>query len=321
MKYNGHNSNTLVSIIVANYNNAQYLQECFDSILKQTYKDIEIVVVDDCSTDHSREVIQSYEAKYPEFFSSVFLLKNMGVARARHEGILKAKGQYITTLDADDYYADENKLEKEIKIIFDFKKKYNEDVIAFSNILLRFPDGSVQLVGHDKNILQGNILENIMARSCMIPRDFTFLKDIYFEVGCYDPTFPIYEDWDLKIRIAYRYKFFYAGVVGIVYLRHGSGLSNATEDFHINVVNKIFQKNQCLLDKSRVKYIQMDLLKYTNKLKSRFFLKNITTIRRYYHEKKVFGFIKLWVKFARIDSSLLCPRSLYRLIKHDSAEF
>jgi glycosyltransferase involved in cell wall biosynthesis len=241
-----------VSIIVANYNNAQYLQECFNSILKQTYKDIEIVVVDDCSTDHSRDIIQSYEAKHPKLFSPVFLRKNMGVARARHEGVIKAKGQYISTLDADDYYADSHKIEKEIVLAINQKKQFNKDIVSFSNILLESENNQI-VQGKENNIKQGYILSYLLSRSSFIPRDFIFTKEMYQKAGGYDFSLTTHEDWDLKIRLANLYEFHYTGLIGTAYRKHPYGLSSIPHKLRTKNLNKVFNKNISLVTNSSTK--------------------------------------------------------------------
>src|SRR4030042_2748119 len=94
----------LTSIIVPNYNNANYLSACFNSILNQTHINVEIVVIDDASTDNSWDVIKHYQNFHPDKISALFLRKNGGVAHARHIGIIQSKGENITTLNAYDYY-------------------------------------------------------------------------------------------------------------------------------------------------------------------------------------------------------------------------
>ncbi len=299
-----------VSIIIANYNNAKYLPECFDSVLKQTYKDIEIVVVDDCSTDHSHEIIQFYATRHPELFTPVFLPENMGVARARHEGIIKAKGHYISTLDADDYYADAGKLDKEMRLVLDYKSEYNEDIIAFSNIIQKFNDASTCLVGNERNIVQGNILEPTMARSCMIPRDFIFPKNTYFEVGGYDHRLPIYEDWDFKIRLAAKYRFIYSGIAGVVYVRHGQGLSNAPLGFHIKISKKIFHKNRKLLSRSEHAKAHLGFSKFINQLRAKELNSIIHSYRNALDQKNYFAMLVSWFKLLKIDPSFINPQKV-----------
>lgn len=231
-----------VSIIIANYNNAQYLPKCFDSILSQTYMDIEIVVVDDCSTDNSREIIQSYDSKYPGLLKSVFLPENEGVAKARHEGILKSTGEFITTLDADDYYLNELKLEKEFELINHFKNNFNKEIIAFSDIVIVDKDG--KRIEEKRNTpFQGDLIKLLMTRNGFIPRDMLIFRNMYFDVGGYDYSFVTHEDWDLKIRLALKYEFYFTGIEGTAYRRHGQGLSASSLELRLRNLDAVFEKN------------------------------------------------------------------------------
>lgn len=237
------NNEKLLSVIVANYNNESYLRECLDSILSQEYKNLEIVICDDCSTDSSVNIIREYEQSNPSQVRSIFNSCNKGVAATRHEAILYAKGEYITTLDSDDYYADPEKLKEEMEVVEFFEKK-NRDIIAFSNIVLVKEDKNEKVVwGTPETISEGYIFYPVITRSCMIPRDFTMNKSLYFEVGGYDTRFPIYEDWDLKIRLAQRYEFHFTGINGTAYRRHGKGLSSPPIPVHIEWLKLIFNKN------------------------------------------------------------------------------
>ncbi len=250
-----------VSVIIANYNHAEYLSDCLQSVLEQSYKHIEIVVVDDGSSDHSVEIMENFRKKYPDVISPVLLAKINGVARARHSGIQKAKGEYISTLDADDYYADARKIEAEMELIQEHKAKTEKNIIAFSNVIHETAAGQRIVQGNGQHVFQGNILTNIFGRSCMIPRDFTFLKSMYFETGGFDFELALYEDFDLKIRLAARYEFYYTGVGGTVYRRHGKGLSSAPFSLHARCLSNIFDKNCGLLaadQKDKIKK-QLDL--------------------------------------------------------------
>ena len=244
----------LLSVIVANYNNGSYLRDCLDSILEQTYKNVEIIVSDDASTDNSPEIIREYEAKHPGIVKGIFSTVNRGVSKNRHGAILQVEGEYITTLDSDDYYADPRKLQMEMELIAEHKKRTGRDVITFSNIQLVKADKKlICILGNENNIREGYILEEILTRSCMIPRDYIIKKNDYFEMGGYDHQFPIYEDWDLKIRLAARYEFYYTGIVGTAYRRHGTGLSSLPLSRNIKWMKKVFKKNLPLVGKERKK--------------------------------------------------------------------
>lgn len=240
----------LLSVIVANYNAGSYIRECLDSILEQNFKNIEIVISDDASTDNSPTIIKEFEKKYPDIVKGIYNPVNKGVAQTRHEAILRAKGEFITTLDSDDYYYDHRKLEKEMELIFHYKKRTGKDIISFSNIVMVKADKSIiRIWGNAHTLKEGFIFKDIITRACMIPRDFIMKKEAYFEVGGYDSRFLIYEDWDLKIRLAQKYEYYYTGINGTAYRKHGAGLSSLPIKNNIKWLKKVFKNNIKLIPK------------------------------------------------------------------------
>ena len=113
----------VVSIITPSYNSSKFIVECVNSVISQTFKNWEMIIVDDCSNDNSREIISDLSAK-DERLTSIFLEENIGAAAARNIAIRQAKGKYIAFLDSDDIW-NKNKLEKQITFM-------NEKDIAFS---------------------------------------------------------------------------------------------------------------------------------------------------------------------------------------------
>lgn len=93
----------MVSVIIINHNYGRYLGEAIDSVLNQTYREFEIIIVDGASTDESREVIMSYVFRYPQIITAV-LKPTSGQAAAFNVGVKLARGEIIALLDADDYY-------------------------------------------------------------------------------------------------------------------------------------------------------------------------------------------------------------------------
>lgn len=93
--------NTLISVIVPVYNVEKYIRECLDSLLKQTYKNIEVVMIDDESIDSSGKICDQYAQKYNNFY--VIHKKNEGLGNARNTGLEYIQGEYVTFLDSDDY--------------------------------------------------------------------------------------------------------------------------------------------------------------------------------------------------------------------------
>ena len=113
----------MVSIVVPVYNAEKTLGYCLDSILNSTYKNYEVILINDGSTDNSQIVIDKYKRKYPQIFRT-FSQKNSGPAKTRNKGIKYSKGEYIFFIDNDDYI-EKDYLEKFVRAI----KKENSDMV------------------------------------------------------------------------------------------------------------------------------------------------------------------------------------------------
>ena len=112
----------LVSIITPSFNSARFIKECIDSVLSQTYDNWELLIVDDCSSDNSCELIAGY---YDKRITLIGLEKNVGAAEARNIALRRAKGKYIAFLDTDDVWEKEKlaiqiSFMQEHKIAFSF---------------------------------------------------------------------------------------------------------------------------------------------------------------------------------------------------------
>ena len=144
----------LVSIIMPAYNCGKYLGQAIESVASQTMKDWEIQLVDDCSTDNTAEIVETYIKKYPNIYYCR-LPKNSGPAIARTEAIQRASGKYIAFLDSDDLWMPD-KLEKQIMFM-------EEKKIGFSCTAYRQMDE------------KGNNLSTIMIP----PKKISYQKCIY----------------------------------------------------------------------------------------------------------------------------------------------
>ncbi len=91
-----------ISIIIPVYNTEKYLERCLNSVVNQTLKDIEIICVDDCSTDSSKLIIEKYASQYNNILP-IYLKENGGVANARNKAIKSSNGEFIGFVDSDDY--------------------------------------------------------------------------------------------------------------------------------------------------------------------------------------------------------------------------
>ena len=177
---------SLISVIVPCYNQAQYLDECLQSVLDQTYPNWECIIVNDGSPDHTEEVAQNWVAKDVRF--KYFYKENGGLSSARNYGIERAEGEWILPLDADDYIsnnylelAEKHFSDDEVKVIYCNAWKFgyiNEDWNLNSFSL--------------KNLALGNVI------FCS-----AFFRKLDWErIGGYDENLKLgYEDWEFWINI------------------------------------------------------------------------------------------------------------------------
>lgn len=110
-----HIEEELCSVVMPAYNSEKYIAEAIESVIKQTYKNWELIIVNDASKDATEEIVKIYQEK-DRRIKLISLTENQGVANARNTAIQNAKGRYIAFLDADDYWNKE-KLQKQIQIL------------------------------------------------------------------------------------------------------------------------------------------------------------------------------------------------------------
>lgn len=176
----------LISVVIPCYNQGDYIEETVESVLKQSYSPIEIIIVNDGSTDHSHDVIQKILGKNPEI--KYIELKNGGVSRARNKGIEKALGKYILPLDADDL------IEKDYisLAIAEFNTDPKLVVVTAQGRFFGREEGDWNLADFSmKKILHGNV---IFCPSI-------FKKSDWKTVGGFDENMTHLEDWEFYIRL------------------------------------------------------------------------------------------------------------------------
>ncbi len=108
----------LVSILVLTYNQQNYIEETLESISYQTYKNLQIVISDDCSTDLTQKIIQEYQQKHPNIIITHFNKENIGITKNFSQALLSCTGKYIALLDGDDLFYP-SKIEKQVEILED----------------------------------------------------------------------------------------------------------------------------------------------------------------------------------------------------------
>lgn len=229
----------LVSVIIPSYNMARYVGEAIESVLAQTYKNYELIVVDDGSTDNTAEVVKKYLK--PQAVSYIHK-ENKGISVARNTGIKASRGEFIAFLDADDIWLPE-KLEHQIKFMDSDKVGIvgcgayiiNEKGEIFDNFIKKtYPNRSLLLgVLNMKNVVSGG--SEALAR-----------KKCFDVVGIFDENLKSSEDWDMWLRIAYHYDIVFVEKPLVKIRERTNSLcspSNAQKmlDSDLLVLSKLFQ--------------------------------------------------------------------------------
>jgi len=178
-----------VSVIVPVYNVYEYLEKCLDSLVNQSLKDIEIIVVNDGSPDNSQEIIDKYTKKYKNVKS--YIKENGGLSDARNYGIKKANGEYLSFIDSDDYI-DNTMLEK----MYQKAKQENLDILVCNSINV-YEDGTTTEIKSNLNYSSDtikNYLNSAPMACTRIYKRYLFDK-ILFSKGIY------YEDLELTPKL------------------------------------------------------------------------------------------------------------------------
>ncbi len=182
-----------ISVIIPTFNRAKFLERTINSILKQTIKPNEIIIVDDGSTDDTKQICNNLNVKY-------IYQNNKGVSSARNRGIKEASNDWIAFCDSDDIWHNE-KLEKQIN----FHKQNLDILISHTDEIWKFNDKIIKKKRHQAKP-SGYCFEDNLS-SCKIGASTLLLhKIILDEVGLFDEDLIACEDYDLWLRILLNYE-------------------------------------------------------------------------------------------------------------------
>jgi glycosyltransferase involved in cell wall biosynthesis len=195
-----------VSVIIPNYNNAQYVAGAIQSVLAQSFADYDIIVVDDGSTDNSRQVVHSFGDKVRHIYQ-----QNKGLGGARNAAILASEAEFIGLLDADDEWSP-NFLEKMVALtsLFPSGAAYfcgAQGIDTQGNSLPQYFGGAPK---SNSTLRRGNLYARLLRLNYLIPSTFLVRRSIFEEVGLFEQNnrkMHGCEDWDLWLRMARTHDF------------------------------------------------------------------------------------------------------------------
>jgi len=234
------NKNPLISVVIPAYNRENLIQGCLKSIIDQTYTNLEIIVVDDKSTDKTIEKINEIN---DERIRVIALEKNGGAQIARNRGIKEAKGEWIAFQDSDDTW-DLTKIEKQVKVLeennFDPYLVVHTDANRFeNNIYTKF----------DIPLTEGNVYKQLLKHPAPLFPVILTSKLALEKIGYLDEKVLSYQEWDTSIRLAKICKFVHIKEPLFTYLIHTQTISNDKRrdirgyEFIINKFKKEIIKN------------------------------------------------------------------------------
>ena len=229
-----------VSVIIPTYNRADVLGRSVESVLNQTYRNLELIVVDDGSRDQTQELMRKYEEvdSRVKYYSCGI---NRGAATARNQGVKYASYDYIAFQDSDDEWFPQ-KLERQLQNWSDaFGICYcNYQMVSSKGEVFRIfpaPDRPTE----EKN---GRIFLPLLKKNCIGTPTILMRKKVFIETGGFDESFSAIEDYDFSVRVAEKYPILHVDEVLMnVYPREGSVGQSVSGYFYgrIKMMDRYFE--------------------------------------------------------------------------------
>lgn len=243
--------NPLVSVVIPSYNHSKYIEKAVLSVIHQTYKNIELIVIDDGSDDGSKKILSDLSQK---FNFQLISRSNKGLISTLNEALELASGEYFTMLGSDDYFK-KNKIELQI----DYFQNHSDTMLCYSNLMFIDADGRILKKGKTKHFKSGFVFKDLIYKN-FIPLPTVMLKtSVVKEAGGFDDRFFL-EDYPLWLKIAKNHPIGYMKDCLTYYRLHGNNVSG-------NLIKMIHEVEKILNDwKSEPEYS-----KSMNKLYYRWF--------------------------------------------------
>lgn len=216
-----------VSVIIPVFNSSRFLAKAIESVLAQTYQNFEIILVDDGSTDNSKEIILSFLTKFPDKVSYLYQ-QNKGIAGARNTGLKNSSGVYIALLDADDRWLP-TRLEESVIVL---QNQPDIGLVHSDIVIIDENDTIIESPTRETRYLSGSIFEHLFLRKANISAvSVLFRRSCIVDVELFDedPRCMGCDDRDLWLRISEKYHIVYIDKILSQYRIHSSNYSNNLE--------------------------------------------------------------------------------------------
>lgn len=240
----------LITVAIPSYNHSTYIEKCIESIASQSWKNIELIVIDDGSKDNSVEVIKSSIEKYKNQFSTIKTIyrENQGLCKTLNQALDISSGEYFSPIASDDYFLNE-KLEKLADI---FKKNSSSELSAVYggvNFIDKNGEPTGRIHRGHNNLVS---FEDFFLFKVWVPAPSAlFLTSDLRKIGGFNPETKV-EDLDILLRLTKNgKKIFFSKEIVAEYRFHESNISKNLELMHLNVLNILEKyKHHPLYEKS-----------------------------------------------------------------------
>jgi len=226
-----------VSIIIPTYNRAKFIGGAIQSVLGQTYQDFEVIIIDDGSTDNTKEAVRRFKDSR---ISYLVQKENRGTSMVKNIGIREAKGKYIAFLDDDDKWLPE-KLEMQVSKL---EKSSTDTGFIYCGYKMLNKEGKILRKIQPK--FKGEIYQNLLRRNFIALPTILVKKEIFQKTELFDEELKFGEDWDLFLRMAKLYKSDFVNDYLVDCYIYGKRLTTESlKDSSIRIysLNKIIKKN------------------------------------------------------------------------------
>lgn len=218
----------MVSVILATYNRSNTIKKAIDSVLSQTYRDFELIIINDGSTDDTLGVLRSYNDSRIRIIENK---ENIGFVKSLNKAIELAQGEYIARIDDDDYWCDNAKLEKQVKFL-----ENNPEYVLVGCGMIK--NGTKYLFKEkDEDIRKVMLLADQFVHPGVV-----FRKDAWETVGRYDEKFFFSQDWDLWMRLGKIGKMYNFLEYFVCVSEDGNNRTSKRMKYHLMLNQKIRRK-------------------------------------------------------------------------------
>lgn len=291
----------LVTVVIPSYNHAQFITAAIKSVFNQTHVNFELIVIDDGSTDDSRNVIVRLSKEYG---FNYFFQENRGLSLTLNRGISLAKGKYITFCSSDDYWS-HDKIEKQLEA---FKNNENCICVVSKAIVVDDLDNHLpsQTNLYNKGLSERIIFSDLLTFKVVLPVTCMYKLDVINKIGGFDPAVSA-EDYDMSLKIALEgeialtddFLYFYRSPAAIGSTRKRRPMRLDVSESHLRTINKYHNHpayHEAILEWNYRRFILFSKYRNTKLYALKGMFGSISKLKEKMYLKSVFKLAFLWMK-------------------------